>query len=88
MALKIRFDQAAPYEVEEADVPFARPEGKELLARVYKPKGETDVPIAALVDVHGGAWSRGDRLTGWSRSISARAPRPSIRPRALTSPRA
>src|SRR5262245_42414810 len=64
MAMKIRFDQAAPYEVEESDVPFARAEGKELLARVYKPKGELDVPIAALVDVHGGAWSRGDRLTG------------------------
>src|SRR5215510_11311847 len=64
MAMKIRFDQAAPYEVEESDVPFARAEGKELLARVYKPKGEIDVPIAALVDVHGGAWSRGDRLTG------------------------
>jgi acetyl esterase len=64
MAMKIRFDQAAPYEVEESDVPFARPEGKELLARVYQPKGEIDVPIAALVDVHGGAWSRGDRLTG------------------------
>ena len=62
--MKIRFDQAAPYEVEESDVLFARPEGKELLARVYRPKGEIDVPIAALVDVHGGAWSRGDRLAG------------------------
>jgi acetyl esterase len=64
MPMKIRFDQAAPYEVEESDVPFARPAGKELQARVYRPKGETDMPIAALVDVHGGAWSRGDRLTG------------------------
>jgi len=64
MPMKIRFDPAAPYEVEESDVPFARPAGKELQARVYRPKGETDTPIAALVDVHGGAWSRGDRLTG------------------------
>src|SRR3989442_12451541 len=62
--MKIRFDPAAPYEVEEADAPFARPAGKELLARVYRPKGEAEAPLAALVDVHGGAWSRGDRTTG------------------------
>jgi len=64
MAMKIRFDVAAPYEVEEMDVPFARPEGKELQARVYRPKGEAEAPLAALVDVHGGAWSRGDRTVG------------------------
>jgi len=62
--MKIRFNQAAPYEVEEADVPFARAEGQELQARIYRPRGEADIPLAALVDVHGGAWSRGDRLTG------------------------
>ena len=62
--MKIRFDQAAPYEVEETDVPFARAEGQELQARIYRPRGEADIPLAALVDVHGGAWSRGDRLTG------------------------
>ena len=62
--MKIRFDQAAPYEVEEVDVPFARPEGKELQARVYRPRGDADIPLAALVDVHGGAWSRGDRVAG------------------------
>src|SRR5207245_2054541 len=62
--MKIRFDQAAPYEVEETDVPFARAEGKELHARVYRPRGQADIALAALVDVHGGAWSRGDRLTG------------------------
>ena len=50
--------------MEETDVPFARPEGKELLARIYRPKGEADAPLAALVDVHGGAWSRGERTTG------------------------
>jgi len=62
--MKVRFDPAAPYEVEEVDVPFARPEGKELQARIYRPKGEPVAPLAALVDVHGGAWSRGDRTTG------------------------
>ena len=50
----VGLDPAAPYEVEETDVPFARPEGKELLARIYRPKGEASSPLAALVDVHGG----------------------------------
>jgi len=60
----VRFDPAAPYEVEETDVPFARPEGKELLARIYRPKGAPAAPLVALVDVHGGAWARGDRTVG------------------------
>src|SRR5262245_5458689 len=64
MTLTVRFDPAALYEVEETDVPFARPDGKELLARIYRPKGEASLPLAALVDEHGGAWSRGDRTTG------------------------
>jgi acetyl esterase/lipase len=62
--MKVRFDPAAPYEVEEVDAPFARPGGQELLARIYRPKGDPVAPLAALVDVHGGAWSRGDRTTG------------------------
>jgi acetyl esterase len=62
--MKVRFDQSAPYEVDEQDTPFARPGGQELLARVYRPKGEAERPLAALVDVHGGAWSRNDRTSG------------------------
>jgi len=62
--MKVRFDQAAPYEVEEMDAPFAKPEGRELLARIYRPRGEAEAPLAALVDVHGGAWSRNDRRSG------------------------
>jgi acetyl esterase len=64
MTAGIRFDPSAPYEVDEADAPFARPGGTELLARVYRPRGEPAAPLAALVDVHGGAWSRGDHTTG------------------------
>ena len=60
----VRFDSSAPYEVEEADVAYARPDGKELLARVYRPKGTPAAPLVGLVDVHGGAWSRGDRNVG------------------------
>jgi acetyl esterase len=62
--LKVRFDPSAPYEVDEQDTPFAKPGGQELLARVYRPKGEAERPLAALVDVHGGAWSRNDRTSG------------------------
>jgi len=62
--MKVRFDQSAPYEVDEQDTPFARPGGQELLARIYGPKGEAERPLAALVDVHGGAWSRNDRTSG------------------------
>ena len=62
--MDVRFDPAAPYDVEEADAPFARPGGLELLARIYRPRGEPAAPLRALVDVHGGAWTRSDRATG------------------------
>jgi len=62
--MRIRFDPAGPYDIEEIDTPFARPDGLELLARIYRPRGEPDAPLAALVDVHGGAWARLDRTIG------------------------
>jgi acetyl esterase len=64
MTLSVRFDPSAPYEVTEEDVAYARPVGAELKARVYRPRGAPASPLAALVDVHGGAWSRGDHTTG------------------------
>ena len=57
--MTIRFDPRGPYQVEERDVPFARPAGMDLRARIYRPKGDPAAPMAALVDVHGGAWARG-----------------------------
>ena len=36
----------------------------ELLARVYRPVGPAAGPLPAVVDVHGGAWTRLDRTTG------------------------
>jgi acetyl esterase/lipase len=63
MAPTVRFDVAAPYDVEETDVAFARPEGQDLLARIYRPKGEPGSRLPGLVDVHGGAWTRGDHTT-------------------------
>ncbi|PYM89194.1 MAG: hypothetical protein DME08_25900 [Candidatus Rokuibacteriota bacterium] len=60
----VRFDPSAPYEVEESDVVYARPDGRELLARVYRPRGEPAAPLVGVVDAHGGAWNRGDRTVG------------------------
>ncbi len=53
------FDAAGPYEVTHEDRPFARPDGRELLARIHRPA--TAGPWHALVDVHGGAWTYFDR---------------------------
>ena len=52
------------YEVEESDELFAKPDGLELLARIYRPKGTGPSAWPALVDVHGGAWTRLDRTVG------------------------
>jgi acetyl esterase/lipase len=54
------FDPAAPYAVDVEDVEYARPQGTPLLARIYRPRGASG-RCAALVDVHGGAWSYFDR---------------------------
>ena len=71
--MNVRFDQSAPYEVDERDIAYAKLGGSDVLARVYRPKGTPAAPLAALVDVHGGAWSRGDRMTGalHSRGLAA-----------------
>jgi acetyl esterase/lipase len=69
----VRFDPSGPYEVDATDAPFARPDGVELLARVYRPGGEPERPLGALVYVHGGAWARLDRTAdaGLCRGLAA-----------------
>jgi len=63
--MSVLFDPAAPYDVEEIDTVFAKPGGVDLLARIYRPRGvSAAAPAMALVDVHGGAWARGDRTAG------------------------
>ncbi len=62
--MSIAFDLSAPYEVDESDVVFARPDGRDRIARLYRPRGDIREPLGAVVDVHGGAWNRGDHLTG------------------------
>jgi acetyl esterase/lipase len=64
MTIAVRFDPSAPYEVEESDIVYAKPGGEELLARVYRPRGTPASPLIGVVEVHGGAWNRGDRTVG------------------------
>jgi acetyl esterase len=47
------------YEVDVQDMEYQRLEGKAWLARVYRPNGPG--PFPTMIDVHGGAWVRGDR---------------------------
>ena len=55
------YDPDARFEVEVSDVEFRRnAAGRQLMARIYKPKGKG--PFPAVLDLHGGAWSRKDRL--------------------------
>jgi acetyl esterase/lipase len=63
---------AAPVlDVNETDVPYLTVGGETMLARVYRPAGR---PVAAVVGVHGGAWTSGDRLNNASldRALAAR----------------
>ena len=42
------------------DIVYSSHDGKPLLARLYRPNGAG--PFPAIVEVHGGAWTAGDRL--------------------------
>lgn len=42
------------------DIEYNRPNGVPLLARLYRPEGSG--PFPAVLEVHGGAWTSGDRL--------------------------
>ena len=48
------------YEIEVEDVEYIRHGDKPLLARLFKPSGQG--PFTLIVQLHGGAWCRGDRL--------------------------
>jgi acetyl esterase/lipase len=50
------------YDIDVADVEYLRHGDKPLLARLFKPRGSGPFPI--MVELHGGAWVRGDRLNG------------------------
>jgi acetyl esterase/lipase len=48
----------ANYEITTEDVEYLRHGDRKLIARLYKPKASG--PFAAVVDLHGGAWTSGD----------------------------
>ena len=54
-----------PPEVVQDDVEYARPEGKPLLARIYRPRLARAEPWPLLIDVHGGAWTYFNREVDW-----------------------
>ncbi|MGY9055416.1 MAG: alpha/beta hydrolase [Alphaproteobacteria bacterium] len=49
------------FEIDIEDIQYASPDGVPLLARLYRPRGEG--PFPGVVEVHGGAWTKNDRLT-------------------------
>src|SRR2546422_5024320 len=50
------------YDIDVADVEYLRHGDKPLLARLFKPRGSGPFPI--MVELHGRACVRGDRLNG------------------------
>ena len=56
----LRYDPTAHYEVETFDVEYRRDTDQPWLARIYRPRGSG--PFPTILDVHGGQWTRGDRL--------------------------
>ena len=46
--------------IQVEDIEYARPGGTALLARFYRPGGTG--PFPAVLEVHGGAWTSGDRF--------------------------
>jgi len=55
------YDPAAKFELKVSEVEFRRnAAGRMLMARIYQPRGTG--PFPTLLDLHGGAWNRKDRL--------------------------
>jgi acetyl esterase/lipase len=51
---------AKTHQVDVEDIEFGRAGDAPLIARLYRPRGVTGFP--GIVEVHGGAWTGGDRL--------------------------
>jgi acetyl esterase/lipase len=55
------YDPTASFELKVSEVDFRRTAaGRQLMARVYQPQGAGPFPV--VLDLHGGAWRRKDRL--------------------------
>ena len=55
----LKYDPSARFDVEISDVVYRQDGNIPWQASIYQPKGEG--PFPGLLDVHGGAWNRGDR---------------------------
>ncbi|MBX5489736.1 MAG: alpha/beta hydrolase [Chloroflexi bacterium] len=58
-AAPLPYDPARCYPLKVFDLEYRRAGDTPLLARIYQPEGPG--PFPALVDIHGGQWTRGDR---------------------------
>src|SRR3989442_14453355 len=59
--MKMSYDPAAKFELKVSEVEFLRTAGgRQLMARIYQPQGSG--PFPTVLDLHGGAWRRKDRL--------------------------
>ena len=55
------YDPAGTFDLKVSEVEFRRtPAGRQLMARIYQPQGPG--PFPTVLDLHGGAWRRKDRL--------------------------
>ena len=60
-SMRSSYDPTNSFEVKVWDVEYRRAAGEAWLARIYQPRGKG--PFPALLDVHGGVWSQGDRTS-------------------------
>ncbi len=59
--MKTSYDPGEKFELKVSEVEFRRtPAGRQLMARIYQPQGAG--PFPTVLDLHGGAWRRKDRL--------------------------
>ena len=59
--MKATYDPTATFELKVSEVDFRRTAaGRQLMARIYQPQGAG--PFPTVLDLHGGAWRRKDRL--------------------------
>ena len=57
----MRTAELTTYAIDVTDIEYLRHGDKPLLARLYKPRGTGPFPI--IVDLHGGAWCKKDRMS-------------------------
>ncbi len=55
----VAYDPNQTFEVKTQEVVYRRDGNQSWMATIYQPQGSG--PFPALLDVHGGAWSRGER---------------------------